>query len=558
MSNFPSLQKFKGKYLASGQVGENADVCVWDLGSRKLAYRLNEHDQAVSGLAFTKDELLLATAGLDQRLLVWDMTSGYIVSSSPIKGATGPTIVASGEHVRDIKRRETRDYQLATATGSMLLYWKLDPFEGKLTSEKFGSGHTREYNCITFSQEGDLLYAGSTSGDIAVFSIRNLNLIQKVQVCSLGVQTMYLSQKGYIVACGGDGSISMLQEDNRGSWVVASKTELSKHAITAMSVSSNEAQILTGSENGNIIRLKMDSFNKPILHCENHFGPVLDVRFPSGVNDRFATCSTDNTIRFWDAADYSVYSKATFKKSDAHPLCLTFVRDIIFSGWSDGSIRSIDSETGDVIVNAPNAHRSPISSIVGASNAKFYVTGGEEGSIRVWEIRNQSLVTHFKEHQSTITQLRMFNDDIHVLSASRDKRIFCWDLRKERCISSHMVPMGGVNDVALQSNQSNFISVGSNKMITFWDIRQSKPIRVQEYHQAFEPSCIAVSHNDRTFAVGGTDEVVNLYDTSTGKLLSQGEGHSKPINSLAFSPDDKQLVSCGNDGCVFVWNQFDL
>jgi WD40 repeat protein len=43
---------------------------------------------------------------------------------------------------------------------------------------------------------------------------------------------------------------------------------------------------------------------------------------------------------------------------------------------------------------------------------------------------------------------------------------------------------------------------------------------------------------------------------STGKLLAKGEGHSKTINDLSFSPDDKQLVSVGEDATIFVWNVF--
>ncbi len=47
----------QGKLIASGQIGENADVCVWDFASRKLIYRLNEHDSGVSSVSFTDDDV---------------------------------------------------------------------------------------------------------------------------------------------------------------------------------------------------------------------------------------------------------------------------------------------------------------------------------------------------------------------------------------------------------------------------------------------------------------------------------------------------------------------
>ncbi len=48
---------FQGKFIASGQIGENADVCVWSFDTRKLLFRLNEHDHGICSVAFTEDEV---------------------------------------------------------------------------------------------------------------------------------------------------------------------------------------------------------------------------------------------------------------------------------------------------------------------------------------------------------------------------------------------------------------------------------------------------------------------------------------------------------------------
>ena len=42
-----------------------------------------------------------------------------------------------------------------------------------------------------------------------------------------------------------------------------------------------------------------------------------------------------------------------------------------------------------------------------------------------------------------------------------------------------------------------------------------------------------------------------------GKCLMDSMGHSGDVNSVKFSPDDKQLVSVGEDGNIFVWNVFE-
>ena len=45
------------KLAASGQVGDHADVVVWDLEKQQLLYRFEEHDHGVPALAFSWDEV---------------------------------------------------------------------------------------------------------------------------------------------------------------------------------------------------------------------------------------------------------------------------------------------------------------------------------------------------------------------------------------------------------------------------------------------------------------------------------------------------------------------
>ena len=45
-------------------------------------------------------------------------------------------------------------------------------------------------------------------------------------------------------------------------------------------------------------------------------------------------------------------------------------------------------------------------------------------------------------------------------------------------------------------------------------------------------------------------------DYNTAKLLSTGIGHSGTIAKIKFSPDDKQVISVGEDGNIFIWNLF--
>jgi WD40 repeat protein len=105
-----------GRLAAAGQGGENADVTVWNLKTKQLLYRLCEHDIRVVCVSFSHDGKLLCSVGCadDNKLVIWDMSTGAIVTASRL--APMPIeCIAWGGMVLDIKGRPTRHYQLATS-----------------------------------------------------------------------------------------------------------------------------------------------------------------------------------------------------------------------------------------------------------------------------------------------------------------------------------------------------------------------------------------------------------------------------------------------------------
>jgi WD40 repeat protein len=152
--------------------------------------------------------------------------------------------------------------------------------------------------------------------------------------------------------------------------------------------------------------------------------------------------------------------------------------------------------------------------------------------------------------------LLIFPDDSYFLSGSKDKSILCWDLKKQRRTSEKTLRIGGINSFILCPDSNSIISVGTDKQLTFWDIRCSESMKTIEYSndKTYEPTTIALSNNGKYFAVGGTDDKFNLYLTQTADKIATTRDHSFNINKIVFSPDDKQIISVGDDGCVIVWD----
>ena len=118
--------------------------------------------------------------------------------------------------------------------------------------------------------------------------------------------------------------------------------------------------------------------------------------------------------------------------------------------------------------------------------------------------------------------------------------------------------MGGINGVALSKDQTIVLTVGQERRVTSWDLREQNPIGVRDLSPDLgdEAMTIALSHSGLLFATAGTAQLLKLWDFNTLELLAVGKGHSGLICDVKFSPDDRQIVSVGDDGNVFVWNVF--
>jgi WD40 repeat protein len=123
--------------------------------------------------------------------------------------------------------------------------------------------------------------------------------------------------------------------------------------------------------------------------------------------------------------------------------------------------------------------------------------------------------------------------------------------------------MGGINGIQLSKDLSCTISVGQDRKLVFWDndlqstsgLSKTTNMFVQKHldGENDEGLAVATSHSGKFVATGGTAGVVRIWSYPSGVFVVEGRGHNAVIQALAFSPDDKQLISGAIDGGIIIW-----
>ena len=106
--------------------------------------------------------------------------------------------MAWGGRKKNVKGRDTTQFQLATCGDGHLAYWVLDPESGALRQDADGSGRghlelgsqKRDYACVEFSADRELLFAGSTSGDFSGVHVKERTLHSVTAACHCGVTSL--------------------------------------------------------------------------------------------------------------------------------------------------------------------------------------------------------------------------------------------------------------------------------------------------------------------------------------------------------------------------------
>lgn len=169
------------------------------------------------------------------------------------------------------------------------------------------------------------------------------------------------------------------------------------------------------------------------------------------------------------------------------------------------------------------------------------VAGGDETTVRLWDLRTGKERQALDGHRNTVEAVTFSPDGRLLASGSSDRTIRLWDAATGRELRQLLGHGKGVTALTFTTDGKGLVSGGKDETVRLWDVASGRETRQFLGHDDIVIT-VAASPDGKLLASTGHDKTVRLWATATGDQL-RVLVELKEVFALAFSPDGKMLAT---------------
>nr|XP_058900975.1 WD repeat-containing protein 62 isoform X2 [Kogia breviceps] len=621
-----------GKYIVTGENGHRPAVRIWDVEEKSQVAEMLGHKYGVACVAFSPSMKHIVSMGYqhDMVLNVWDWKKDIVVASNKVScRVIALSFSEDSSYFVTVGNRHVRFWFLevsteAKVTGTVPLVGRsgilgelhnnvfcgvacgrgqmtgstfcvsysglLCQFNEKRVLEKWINLKVSLSSCLYVSQE--LIFCGCTDGIVRIFQAHNLQYLANLpKPHYLGVDVAQGLEPSFLFHRKAEAiypDTVALIFDPIHQWLSCVYKD---HSIYIWDV----------KDINKVGKVWSELFHSSYVWNVEVYPEFEDQRacLPSG---SFLTCSSDNTIRFWnmDGSPDSHWQKNIFSNT---LLKVVYVENDIQHLQNMSHFPDRGSENG-----MPVDMKAGVRVMQVSPDGQHLASGDRSGNLRIHELHFMDELVKVEAHDAEVLCLEYSKPETGLTllaSASRDRLIHVLNVEKnynlEQTLDDHSSSITAIKFAGHRDIQ--MISCGADKSIyfrsaqrasdglhfvrthhvaektTLYDMDiditqkyvavacQDRNVRVYNTMNGKQKKCYKGSQGDEgsllkvhvdpsgTFlATSCSDKSISVIDFYSGECVAKMFGHSEIVTGMKFTYDCRHLITVSGDSCVFIWH----
>ncbi|RYZ37878.1 MAG: WD40 repeat domain-containing protein [Myxococcaceae bacterium] len=514
-----------GRVLASA--GYDSIVRLWDVEHGGLLAELKGHTAEVHAVAFTPDGRWLASAGRPGEIRVWDWRQGRQVAllqghADVVRGlafSPGGERLASGGLDKTV-----RVWDVATS------------------AEQLRFEHDEHVISVAFSAEGRRLLSTSMDRSARVWDLETRKEAHRLVGHQEKVESGAFSLDGQRIMTAAADHALRFWDARTGQLVDVLRNP---GDVSAAAIDPAFTLVVQAGWDGRV--QLVDARGGALLErLDAHRGFVMCVALsPDGRT--FASGGMDGVLKVWSRP--VAPPDVLLRGHEAWVEALAFSQEQeLLSGAEDGLRRWRVSDWNHVASSAEGTEATV--SLAVSPDRKWLAVGTLKGRVRVLEAGSGRPLLELSGVNGSVRAVA-FSPDGKTLAAAGDPEVHLWSLPEGTPLKPLQGHTGKLWALAFDATGHRLASGGADATVRTWDVDTRLPLLRLEAGERVR--AVAFTPTGDRLVTAGMRQPIRLWDTVTGQRVTAMDEGSVGTLTLALSPDGRFLASAGLDAEVKVW-----